>query len=184
MNEEWPHQHSVCVAALCGPIPLSLGVFQPLWGRGIVAEVRVLAAELGLHWRGGAGETRRQLYSGQQSPSQGGPRRGYEASGPALNKKTAAICLHCYLCFKCMTGCRCKWGSLNLLPFRLLPQSLTWQVTSFKKHCVRMFPPLLFKWKQRERRRPPQRFKWLKWTSPQDCLRLMGGRCFHTLYSN
>lgn len=70
---------------------------------------------------------------------------GYEASGPKLNRKTAAICLHCYLCFKRVTGCQCKWGSLNLLPFRLLPQSLTWQVTSFKKHCMRMFPPLVFK---------------------------------------
>ena len=95
-------------------------------------------------WSGRDKETA-HAFSGQQSPSQGGPKRGYEASGPTLNKKTAAICLHCYLCFKCMTGCRCNWGSLNLLPFRLLPQSLTWQVTSFKKHCVRMFPPLLFK---------------------------------------
>lgn len=33
---------------------------------------------------------------------------GYEASGPKLNRKTAAICLHCYLCFKYSTGCQCK----------------------------------------------------------------------------
>ena len=74
--------------------------------------VRVLAAMLQVHWRGGVGETRRQLAPALESirPPRLGPgtpgRLHYEASGPTLNKKTAAICLHCYLCFKRMTGCQ------------------------------------------------------------------------------
>lgn len=34
--------------------------------------------------------------------------QGYEANGPQINRKTAAVCLHCYLCFKHVTGCQCK----------------------------------------------------------------------------
>ena len=61
---------------------------------------------------GGVGETRSQLMSAFESsllPGLAYPLlEGCEASGPKLNRKTAAICLHCYLCFKRMTACQCK----------------------------------------------------------------------------
>lgn len=130
------------------PSSLPLGVLGFLWSRWMSVWVRVPAAALGGHfqeeWERVEGA---HICSRRQSSPMLGftPLEGCKASGPKLNRKTATICLHCYLCFKRMTGCQYKWGSLNLLPFRLLPQSLPWQVTSFKKRPMRMFPLLLFK---------------------------------------
>lgn len=156
-TRNYPHQHSIWVEALCvlapaHPRPPNPGPgFWPFreadgslceWGAQLQCweHTHLEAAWVSL------GASRCLLW--KAVALQGWAHvllEGSEASGPKLNRKTAAICLHCYLCFKRVTGCQCKWGSLNLLPFRLLPQSPTWQVTSFKKHCVRMFPLLLFK---------------------------------------
>lgn len=144
------HQLSVWMAALCIPAPL-----HPAPGcSGLSLKQADVSGREGLS--GSVGRTHQAEWERLErahicSRRQSSPRLGYtrlegcKASGPKLNRKTATICLHCYLCFKPMTGCQYKWGSLNLLLFRLLPQSLLWQVTSFKKHPMRMFPLLRFK---------------------------------------
>lgn len=145
------HRRSVWMAAPRTPALLrpGRGVLDSLWSTRMSAGVKAPRCNVGSAHGGGAGNTGSQLGSAPESSRLPGwacaPLEGCEASEPKLNRKPAAICLHCYLCFKRVTGCQPSWGSLNLLPFRLLPQSLAWQVTSFKKHRVRMFPPLLFK---------------------------------------
>lgn len=143
------------------------------WSRWVPAGVRVPAAVLGVSthtWmQGGRDQEWAHVCSWKQSLSLAGLTHSRKAAGPVgqslIGKQQRFFSTAIYVS-SAWQAVNVKWGSLNLLPFRLLPQSLTWQVISLKKHCMRVFPPLLFKQKQRERKRPPQRFKWLKWRKP------------------
>lgn len=121
-------------------------------------------------WRqGGRDQEWAHVCSWKQSLSQPALTHFWKAAGPLgqslIGKQQRFFSTAIYVS-SAWQAVSVKWGSLNLLPFRLLPQSLTWQVISLKKHCMRVFPPLLFKQKQRERKSQPQRFKWLKWRKP------------------
>lgn len=110
-TRNYPHQHSAWVAALCTSTPQSwpgfsgLSVKQmddsgtegPSCSAGSLASRRRARDQerAALLWVAHAGRAHALLEC-------------YEASGPKLNRKTAAICLHCYLCFKRVTGCQCK----------------------------------------------------------------------------